>query len=161
MNDLTTPMSYPQLPHQPRQSPISQPFPQPMTMYPPPQMPPPPMPPPPMPPPKRRARTVLAIACGLAFAAAAVFGWLYVSADGEHDTAIARLDQRQGELAVVRSQLGDAEKTKSSAQERNDGLESENATLTTCVEAVQHYLWDGLEGAPRTTAFNAMYDACQ
>lgn len=156
MNDLTTPMSYPQPPHQPRQSPISQPFQQPMMMYPPPQRP--RMPPPP---PKRRARTVLAVACGLAFAAAAVFGWLYVSADGDHDTAIAQLDQRQGELADVRSQLGDAEKKKSSAQEHNDGLESENATLTTCVEAVQHYLWDGLEGAPRTTAFNAMYDACQ
>lgn len=153
MNDLTTPMSYPELPQQPRQSPISQPFPRPMVMYPPPQLPP--------PPPKRRARTVLAIACGLAFVAAAVFGWLYVSADGDHDTAVARLDQRREELANVRSQLGDAEKAKSSAQEHNDGLASENATLTTCVEAVQHYLWDGLEGAPRTTAFNAMYDACQ
>lgn len=155
MNDLTTPMSYPELPQQPRQSPISQPFPQPMMYAPPP----PPMPQPP--PQKRIARVVLSIACGLAFAAAAVFGWLYVSADGDHDTAIARLDQRKGELADVRSQLGDAEKAKSSAQEHNDGLESENATLTTCVEAVQHYLWDGLEGAPRTTAFNAMYDACQ
>ena len=154
MNDLTTPMSYPELPQQPRQSPISQPFPQPMLYAPPPPMAPPP-------PPKRRARVVLAIACGLAFAAAAVVGWLYVSADGDHDTAIARLDQRKGELAAVRSQLGDAEKAKSSAQERNSGLESENATLTTCVEAVQHYLWDGLEGDARTTAFNAMYDACQ
>jgi len=155
MNDLTTPMSYPELPQQPRQSPISQPFPRPM-LYAPPVA---PMAPPP--PPKRRAKVVLSIACGLAFAAAAVFGWLYVSADGDHDAAVARLDQRQGELAEVRSQLGDAEKTKSTAQERNDGLESENATLTTCVEAVQHYLWDGLEGPARTTAFNAMYDACQ
>lgn len=150
MNDLTTPMSYPELPRQPRQSPISQPFPRPMLYA-----------PPPPPPPKRTARVVLSIACGLAFAAAAVFGWLYVSADGEHDAAIARLDQRNGELADVRSQLGDAEKAKSSAQEHNDGLAAENATLTTCVSAVQHYLWDGLEGAARTTAFNAMYDACQ
>jgi ferric-dicitrate binding protein FerR (iron transport regulator) len=153
MNDLTTPMSYPELPQQPRQSPISQPFPRPMAYPLPPVIPP--------PPPKRRAGLVLVIACAVAFAAAAVFAGLYVAADGDHDAAVVRLEQRKKELADVRARIGTAEEAQSSAESHNGDLEAENATLTTCVEAVQHYLWDGLEGDARTPAFNAMYDACQ
>ncbi|GAB1516048.1 hypothetical protein [Actinophytocola sp. KF-1] len=147
MNDRTTPMSYPELPHQPRRSPISQPFPLPVA-YPP-------------PPPRRRAGLVLLIACAVAFAAAAVFAGLYVAADGDHDAAIARLDDRKGALADVRARIGDAEEAQAAAEAHNDDLAAENAKLTTCVEAVRHYLWDGLEGAARTSAFDAMYDACQ
>ena len=154
MNDLTTPMSYPELPHQPRRSPISQPFPRPVAYPPPPVSPPPP-------PPKRRAGLVLVIACAVAFAAAAVFAGLYVAADGDHDAAVARLEQRKKELADVRARIGTAEEAQASAEARNRDLEAENATLTTCVDAVRHYLWDGLEGDARTTAFNAVYDACQ
>ena len=152
MNDLTTPMSYPRLPQQPRQSPISQPFPQPMA-YPP--------PPPRAAPPKRRAGLVLLIACAVAFAAAAVFAGLYVAADADHDAGVARLADKEKELADVRARIGAAEETQASAEARNGDLEAENATLTTCVEAVRHYLWDGLEGDARTPAFNAMYSACQ
>ena len=157
MNDLTTPMSYPELPQQPRQSPISQPFPRPVAY------PPPPVAPaaPPPPPSKRRAGLVLVTACVVAFAAAAVFAGLYVAADGDHDTAVAELEQRNKELTDVRARIGDAEEATSSAEAHNGDLEAENATLTTCVDAVRHYLWDGLEGDARTPAFNAMYDACQ
>ncbi len=143
MDDLTTPMSYPRLP---RQSPISQPFPQP-SAYPPPG--------------NRRAGILLLIACAVAFAAAAVFAGLYVAADSDHDAAVARLDDTKKELADVRARIGSSEEEQASAEARSDDLEAENATLTTCVDAVRHYLWDGLEGDARTPAFNAMYDACQ
>jgi hypothetical protein len=48
-----------------------------------------------------------------------------------------------------------------SAETRNSDLEAEKATLTTCVDAVQRYLWDGLEGTARDAAVDAMFTACQ
>ncbi|MFI7675870.1 hypothetical protein [Actinophytocola sp. NPDC049390] len=145
MNDLTTPMSYP-----------PEPFPRPMA-YPPP----PPFAPYRTTPPKPRAGLVLVIACAVAFALAALFAWLYVAADGDRDTATARFEDTKRELADVRARTGSAAEAQSSAEAHNDDLEAENAALTACVKAVQHYLWDGLTGAARTPAFNAMYDACQ
>jgi hypothetical protein len=152
MTDLTTPMSHPQLPRGPRRPPISPPFPAPMRYAP---------PPPPFVRPKRRARLVLLIACAVAFAAAATFAGLYVAAAADRDTALARLADVRGDLTDVRGQVAAAAEEQASAEDRNDDLEAENTALNACVEAVHHYLWDGLEGAARTAAFSTMYDACQ
>lgn len=97
----------------------------------------------------------------VAFAAAAVSGWLYVGADGDHDAAVAVLDQREKELTDVRGRIGTAERARDDAEARNADLEAENSALTACVDAVKHYLWDGLEGAARTAAFDTMVTACQ
>jgi hypothetical protein len=151
MTDLTTPMSHPQLPEQPRQPPISQPFPLPFPL-------------PfslPVPPPKRRTGLVLVVACLFAFAAAAVSAVLYVGADGDHDAAVARLGERGGELTDARARTRAAADARADAEARNTGLETEKATLTTCVDAVRHYLWDGLEGTERDTALDAMFTTCQ
>lgn len=137
------PQTPPYLPVQSRQSPISYPIPQ------------------QFPPPKRRARVVLLVACVVAFAAAAVFASLYIGADGDHDAAIVQLDERKTRLVDVREGLTAAEAEQADAEERNDDLRTELTTLKTCVDAVQHYLWDGLEGAARTTALDAMFTACQ
>lgn len=147
------PHQRPQTPHylptQSRQSPISHPIPQ--------QFP----PPPPVRPPKQRARIVLLVACVVAFAAAAVFASLYIRADGDHDAAVARLDERTTRLADVREQLAAAEGGKTDAEERNADLTEEHTTLKACVDAVQHYLWDGLEGAAEDAALDAMFTSCQ
>lgn len=156
MNDLTTPMSHP--PQQPRRSPISRPLPLPMALPMAPPIPPPMTPPPP---PKRRPQLVLVIACAVAFATAAVSAVLYVGADGDHDAAVARLDERTDELADVRVRAGDAKGAQDDAEARNADLETEKATLTACVAAVRHYLWDGLEGTERDTALDAMFTSCQ
>lgn len=174
MTDLTSPMSYPQPPNQPWQPPVSQPFPQPM---PPPISQPFPQPmsqpvshpfpqqqqyPQPFPrQPKRRARIVLLIACVVAFAGAAVFGGLYVNAVGDHDAAVEQLDKERGELADVRARVSTTAEERTAAEKRNTDLEAERTALSACAKAVQHYLWDGLEGTARQTAFDAMYDACQ
>lgn len=164
------PQTPPYLPVQSRQSPISQPIPQ---QYPyqqqfPPQQYPQQYPPqsqlPPQPPvraPGHRARLVLVIACALAFAAAALFGVLYVGADGDHDEAVAQLDDRQSQLADVRERLTAAEAERVTAEGRNADLETEHTALKACVDAVQHYLWDGLEGTARDAALDAMFTACQ
>lgn len=142
------PQTPPYLPVQ--RQPISQPFPQ--QQYPPPQ---------PPQPPKQRARVVLLVACVLALAAAGVFGALYVAADSDRDAAVARLDERKSQLAEVRERLTAAKAEEESGESRNGDLEAEKTTLKTCVDAVQHYLWDGLEGTARETALDAMFTACQ
>lgn len=112
------------------------------------------------PPPRRKRRTGLVIACAVAFAAAAVSGWLYIRADGDHDAAAAVLGARDRELAEVRGRIGPAQDARADAEARNADLESENAALTACVTAVQRYLWDGLEGDARSAAFDTMFTAC-
>lgn len=143
------------LPEQSRQSPISQPIPR---QYPYPQQVP---PQPPVRAPGHRARLVLLVACAVAFAAAVLFGALYVGADGDHDTAVAQLDERRSQLADVRERLTAGEAERADAEERNADLESEQTTLKACVDAVQHYLWDGLAGTARDAALDAMFTACQ
>jgi hypothetical protein len=101
------------------------------------------------------------VACLFAFAAAAVSAVLYVGADGDHDAAVARLDERGGELTDARARTRAAADARADAEARNTGLETEKATLTTCVDAVRHYLWDGLAGTERDTALDAMFTACQ
>lgn len=150
------PQTPPYLPVQSRQSPISQPIPQQQydpTRY--------PQQFPQQPRKKERARIVLLIACVVTFAIAGVFGALYIGADSDHDAAVARLEERKSQLADVRERLTTAEDAQESAETRNDDLEAEKATLTTCVEAVQRYLWDGLEGTARDAALDAMFTSCQ
>jgi hypothetical protein len=149
------PQTPPYLPVQSQQSPISHPIPR--QHYPqqyPQQF-------PQQPQKKQRARIVLLIACIAAFATAGVFGALYIGADSDHDAAVARLEERKSQLAEVRERLTTTEDAQESAETRNSDLEAEKATLKTCVDAVQHYLWDGLEGTARDTALNAMFTACQ
>jgi hypothetical protein len=150
------PQTPPYLPVQSRQSPISHPIPQ--QQYYPPQY---PQQFPQQPQKKERARIVLLIACVVTFAIAGVFGALYIGADSDHDAAVARLEERKSQLAEVRERLTTAEDAQESAETRNGDLETEKATLTTCVDAVQHYLWDGLEGTARDAALDAMFTACQ
>ena len=145
----------PYLPVQSRQSPISHPIPQ--QQYPP-QYPQQQFPPPPK---KQRARIVLLVACVVTFAIAGVSGALYVGADSDRDAAIGRLEERKSQLAEARERLTTAEDAQESAQTRVGDLEAEKTTLTTCVDAVQHYLWDGLEGTAREAALDAMFTACQ
>lgn len=145
------PQTPPYLPVQ--RPPISQPFPQ--------QFPQPFSPPSPPRQQKQRARVVLLVACVLALAASGVFGALYIAADSDRDAAVARLEERKSQLAEVRERLGAAEDAQAGAESRNGDLEAEKITLTTCVDAVQHYLWDGLEGTARETALDAMFTACQ
>lgn len=116
---------------------------------------------PPQEPPKQRARIILLAACVLALAAASVFGALYVAADSDRDAAVARLDERKSQLAEVRERLTTAKAEEESGESRNGDLEAEKTSLKTCVDAVQHYLWDGLEGTARETALDAMFTACQ
>ncbi|MBB4909636.1 hypothetical protein [Actinophytocola algeriensis] len=148
----------PHLPVQSPRSPISQPIPQQYPQQFPQQF---PQPFPQQWQPKQRARIVLLVACVVAFATAGVFGALYIGADSGHDAAVARLAERKSQLAEVRERLTTAAAAQDSAETRNSDLEAEKATLTTCVDAVQHYLWDGLEGTARDAAVDAMFTACQ
>lgn len=150
------PQTPPHLPVQSRQSPMSQPFPQQShpAWYPQPvqQQ---------QPPKKQRARLVLLVASVVAFAAAGLSGALYIGADSDHDAAVALVAERKSQLAEVRERLTTAEDARESAETRKSDLEAEKAGLTTCVEAVRHYLWDGLAGTARDTALDAMFTACQ
>jgi hypothetical protein len=152
------PRTPPYLPVQSRQSPISHPIPQQFPQQYPQQY---PSQYPQQQPPKQRARTVLLIACAVAFVTAGVFGFLYVGADSDRDAAVVRLDERKARLAEVRDRLATTEDAREGAQTRVSDLEAEKTSLTTCVDAVQHYLWDGLEGTARDAALDAMVTACQ
>ena len=156
MGDATTPGPLPLGPPTPPRFPVSAPLPIPLRT---------PMPAP-MPepePPRRtggRARVVLAVVAALLLAAGIVFGVLYVSARGDHDAAVARLTEREGTLAEANLRVSSTDSARQAADRRNSALETENAQLTTCVEAVRHYLWDGLVGAEREAAVEQLFTAC-
>jgi hypothetical protein len=107
-----------------------------------------------------RTRTVFVVAV-VAFVAAALSATLYVTADADHDAAAAVLAEREAELADVRADVLATDAERALAERRNAGLEEDNTALTGCVDAVRHYLWDGLTGAARDSALDAMFEACQ
>jgi hypothetical protein len=110
---------------------------------------------------RSRARVVLVVAAVLAFAVAGLFTGLYVAASGDRDAAVALLDERKAQLAAAQERLGTAEEAASAARDRNSGLEAQGTALQTCVDAVQHYLWDSLTDAETTVAIDAMFTACE
>lgn len=117
---------------------------------------------PPEPAPKSKAKVVLIVVAVLMFAAAGVFAGLYVAAESDHDKATSVLEDKKAELTDVKGEITTAEEAKSSAEQRKTDLQSQNAALTPCVEATQHYLWDVTDApdAERQAALDAMFDAC-
>jgi hypothetical protein len=114
------------------------------------------------PPVERRKRSgPLVVLAVILFVAAALLATLYVMADRDHDAATALLDTRMAELAGVRGQIATTDAQRAAAAQRVTGLEDTNAELTTCVDAVRHYLWDGLAGAERDAALDTMFEVCQ
>jgi hypothetical protein len=115
----------------------------------------------PLPVARQKKSGVLAVLVVTLFVAAALLGTLYVLADRDHDAATALLDTRMAELADVRGQVATTDTQRAVAAQRVDGLEGANAELTTCVDAVRHYLWDDLADEERDTALDAMFQLCQ
>jgi hypothetical protein len=110
---------------------------------------------------KRRKNVALIVTAVVFFVAAALSGTLYVLADRDHDAAVAELAEHRDDLAAAREQADDTAAEVSAVEEDNATLTDENAELGPCVEAVQHYLWDGLVGEERNTALSKMFDLCQ
>jgi hypothetical protein len=110
--------------------------------------------------PRSKARLVLIVAAVLMFAAGGVFAGLYVAAESDHDKATSVLEDKKAELADVREEISSAEDAKSTAEQNNSDIEAKNSALKPCVEATQHYLWDGTQGAERDAAIDAMFAAC-
>ncbi|MGH3875590.1 MAG: hypothetical protein ACRDSK_00985 [Actinophytocola sp.] len=127
----------------------------------------PPVPPvplmPPMPPPRRNGRATATLAAlAVAFlAAAGVFAALLVSAGGDHATSTDRLNELRGELTDLDARAVAQDAKRSQAERHNSSLEADNAELTPCVEAMRHYLWDGLTGAERRSALDAVVTLCR
>lgn len=109
---------------------------------------------------KSRSRLVLTVVAVVMFVAAGVLAGLYIAADSEHEKVTTTLEERKAELGALTEQIAAAEKEKSAAEQANTDLETQNDALLPCVEATQHYLWDGLEGAEREAAIDAMFAAC-
>jgi len=118
------------------------------------------MPVPPPRPPGARATVVLSVLVALLFVAAIGSVVLYVSARGDHDAAVSRLAERKGALAAVNQKVVSTDAALRAAAQRNSGLATEKTDLTTCVDAVQHYLWDGLTGDERTAAVDLLFTVC-
>jgi hypothetical protein len=114
----------------------------------------------PEPPRRSRARLFLIVAAVLAFAVAGTFAGLYVVADGDHEKAVTTLEDKKSELADVKQQNTTATGERDQAEQRNGDLETANGGLKPCVDATQHYLWDGTEGTEREAALDAMFAAC-
>lgn len=110
---------------------------------------------------RRRTAVVLAALAAAFLVAAGVFAALFVAATGDHDDAVARADQRHGELADLDSRISASDAEQQRTEQRNTGLESENADLTACVDAIRYYLSDGLTGTERVTALDDAFVACQ
>jgi predicted Zn-dependent peptidase len=120
--------------------------------------------PPPAPAPVPRVRTgmaTLVVLASLLLVSAGVFVTLFLTASADHESAVGRLDQQQSELANVKEQVVSAEAERKRADERNKGLKSDNTDLSGCVEAMRHYLWDGLVDSARTAAARVVLAKCQ
>jgi hypothetical protein len=136
-------------------APMSAPMPAPMSMPAPDHL--------PVPPPRpsgARATVVLGVLVAVLFLAAIASVVLYLSARGEHETAVSRLAERKGALAATSQQVASTGAVLRAADQRNGALETANADLKTCVDAVQHYLWDGLTGDARIAAVDQLFIAC-
>jgi hypothetical protein len=110
---------------------------------------------------RRRTAVVLAALAAAFLVTAGVFAALFVAAAGDHEDAVARADQRRGELADLADRVSASEAERQRTEQRNTGLESENADLTECVDAIRHYLSDGLTDAQAVTALDAAFVACE
>jgi hypothetical protein len=114
-------------------------------------------------PPRRngRATAILAALVVVLLAAAGVFAALLVSASGDHAASTDRLDRLRGELTDLDARLVAQDAKRSQAERHNSSLEADNAELTPCVEAMRHYLWDGLTGAERESALDDVVTLCR
>jgi hypothetical protein len=90
-----------------------------------------------------------------------VFGALYLAAGGERAAAAASLAERRSHLADVNGRVASAESSQQQARQRNSALAAQNLTLTRCVNAVQHRLWDDLSAAAQQVAVDAIIAECQ
>lgn len=109
----------------------------------------------------RTAMATLVVLTSLFLVSAGVFMTLLLMAGADHRSAVARLDQQQSELANVNDQVVSAEAGRKRADDRNKALKSDNMDLSGCVEAMRHYLWDGLAGSARTAAVRVVLAKCQ
>jgi uncharacterized protein (DUF3084 family) len=103
----------------------------------------------------------LVVLVSLFVVSAGVFVTLFLTASADHESAVARLDQQRSELAHVNDQVVSAEAERKRADERNKGLKSDNTDLSGCVDAMRHYLWDGLADSARTAAVRVVLAKCQ
>jgi hypothetical protein len=110
---------------------------------------------------RQRKNTALIVTAVVFFVAAALSGTLYVLADRDHDAAVARLAEQREDLTTAREQVDSTAAQVSAEEEDNTALSDENAALSACVDAVQHYLWDGLVDPERSAALTRMFDLCQ
>ncbi|OLF19387.1 hypothetical protein [Actinophytocola xanthii] len=111
--------------------------------------------------PRRRTAVVLAVLTAVLLVGAGVAAGLYVGAADDRAVAEERLAQRQADLAEVRDRVASSDDQRERAEQAKTALENENAALTACVEAVQHYLWDEPVGAALTTALNTLFAECR
>ena len=115
-------------------------------------------------PPKSKTRLVLILAAVLFFAVAGVFGGLYIATESDHDKASSVLEDKESQLAGVKQDISSEEDKKSTAEQANGDLESQNAALDPCVEATLHFIYDVPTTAPdaeQEAAVQAMRDACK
>lgn len=112
------------------------------------------------PPPKPRRPIGFLVLLGVLSVAATVFAVLYVLADRDRDLTDAALAARRTELTTAARQSRDAETDQAAIEQDNGDLADDNASLRTCVDAVQRYLWDNLAGEERKAALNRMFDVC-
>lgn len=110
---------------------------------------------------RNRGNIGLVVAAVVLFVMAAVSCTLYVMADRDHDTAVATLAENEKDLANAKKQVDGSTEERSAAEEENARLSDENTSLSACVDAVQHYLWDGLVDPERSAALTRMFDLCQ
>ncbi len=109
---------------------------------------------------RRRSVIVLAALASTLFLAAGVLTALLVMAGRDHDAAAGRLDDVRAELTGVRERVASAEAERNGVERRNTALQAEKSELSACVEAMRHYLWDGLTGTARSAALNTMFTEC-
>jgi hypothetical protein len=124
-----------------------------------------PPPRPPMPPVHVRASrtglTTLVVLASLFLISAGVFVTLFLLAGSDHDAAVARLNDRQNELTGLDDRVVSAEAERQRADRRNSGLKGDNADMSGCVDAMRHYLWDGIADSQRTAAARDVLTKCR
>ncbi|WP_236791303.1 hypothetical protein [Amycolatopsis sp. GM8] len=86
---------------------------------------------------------------------------LIIAAGRDEKDAAARLDDRRSQLSEATAKVASADTERRQAEQRNSGLEAENADLSRCVTAMRHYLWDGLSDTERPAAVHTVLLACQ
>jgi hypothetical protein len=110
---------------------------------------------------KTKKNVALIVTAVVLFVAAALSGTLYVLADRDHDAAVAELADHRADLTEAREQVDSTEDRVTAEEQENSALSDENTELQSCVDAVQHYLWDGLVDPERSAALNRMFTLCQ